>query len=173
MPERTLHEHLVRELKIVRKAGLHRLPERLDDLPALTELARRTTGAGNAQHVEELLRNVYRLRSEGAQGTAIGLLLGLEQGRRGANPTALRKAASDRLGYHSVDTFRKRPEAIAISTFAHLIESFCIEYQQLPTPNLDRVDAAMNAVEQLTLTEYAEFIRRLSAWLTNAQPPRR
>jgi hypothetical protein len=128
MPEGRLHDHLVRELKLVRKTGLHRLHENLDELPALSELAERTTGSKRAEHVENLLRAAWTTRAEGAQGTAIGLLLGLEQGRRGANPMVLRAAAATRLGYHSVDTFRKKPEANAISYFADVIESYCIDF---------------------------------------------
>jgi len=171
MPERSLHEHLVGELKVVRKNGLHRLAEHLEELPALVELADRTTGGNNAEHVENLLRNVYKTRSEGAQGTAIGLLLGLEQGRRGANPTVLRQAASERLGYHSVDTFRKKPEANALETFAHLIESYCVDYQNSSVPEDYKINVAMKAVRELTLTEYAEFTRRLRGWFASVNVP--
>jgi hypothetical protein len=113
MPE-SLHELLVKELTVVRRCGLHRLREHLDELPALAPAAERTSGAATAEHVEGLLRNVWTSRSEGAQGTAIGILLGLEQGRRGASPRVLRQVASERLGYYSVDTFRKKPEVNAI-----------------------------------------------------------
>lgn len=171
MPERSLHEHLVGELKIIRKRGLHRLTEYIDEVPALVELARRTTGGENAEHVENLLRSVYKLRSEGAQGTAIGLLLGLEQGRRGANPRVLREAAATRLGYHSVDTFRKRPEATAIATFARLIESYCIEYQNSSLPEDYKINVALNAIRELTLTEYAELTRRLRDWFASVNQP--
>lgn len=171
MPERLLHDHLMTELKVIRKRGLHRIPEYLDELPALVELSSRTTGGTNAEHVEGLLRSVYKARSEGAQGTAIGLLLGLELGRRGANPTVLREAAATRLGYHSVDTFRKKPEANAIATFASLIESYCVEYQHLPEPDDYRVIMAMDAVQQLTLSEYAEFTRRLRHWFASVNVP--
>jgi hypothetical protein len=171
MPERTLHEHLVSELKVIRKRGLHRLPQYLDDVPALQELARRTSGAENAEHVENLLRTVFKLRSEGAQGTAIGLLLGLEQGRRGANPTVLREAAATRLGYHSVDTFRKRPEADAIATFAHIIESHCIEAQYAAKPEDYKVNVALDAIRELTVTEYAELTRRLREWFAAVESP--
>lgn len=171
MPEGTVHDRLVGELKLIRRVGLHRIAERLPELPTLVELAVATTGGDNAEHVEGLLRSVYKTRSEGAQGTAIGLLLGLEQGRRGANPTRLREAAADRLGYHSVDTFRKQPEQNAFETFAHLIESYCVEYQDLPAPEDYRVNAAMNAVQQLTLSEYGEFIRRLRNWFASLNAP--
>lgn len=100
MPESPLplHHYLVNELKLVRKYGLHRLRDHLDDLPALVELTERTLGAGNAERVESLLRSAWTARAEGAQGTAIGILLGLEQGRRGARPSVLRQVAAQRLG---------------------------------------------------------------------------
>lgn len=161
MPERRLHELLIDELKVVRRAGLHRLREHLEQLPALQELAERTSGARTAEHVEQLLRNVWMTRSEGAQGTAIGILLGLEQGRRGASPRVLREVATQRLGYESVDTFRKRPEANAISTFADLIESYCIDFANQPKREDARIERAMAAIEQLNAAEYGELIRRL------------
>lgn len=161
MPERSLHDLLVGELKIIRKSGLHQLRAHLDELPALVQLAERTSGAGTAEHVEGLLRSVYTVRSEGAQGTAIGLLLGLEQGRRGANPRVLREAAAKRLGYHSVDTFRKKPEANAIATFADLIESYCVDFANQPKRDDERIEAAMRAIENLNAREYGELIRRL------------
>lgn len=178
MPESepaTLHERLVGELKIVRKAGLHRLNEHLHELPTLCDLAEQTDGARTAERVEGLLRKVYLTRSEGAQGVAIGILLGLEQGRRGASPTVLRQAATERLGYFSVDTFRKKPEANAISTFADLIESYCIDFQNQPMREDERVERAMRAIEQLNAMEYGELIRRLRAkyqWF-NTEPANR
>ena len=177
MPESdasALHEHLVRELKIVRKSGLHRLSQHLHELPALCELTERTSGARTAEHVEGLLRKVYLTKSEGAQGVAIGLLLGLEQGRRGGSPTALRAAAAERLGYFSVDTFRKKPEASAISTFADLIESYCIDFVTQPKREDARIQQAMRAIEELNAMEYGELIRRLRAkyqWF-NTEPER-
>lgn len=172
MPESSLHQNLISELKVVRKAGLHRLREHLDELPTLVRLAERTSGAGTAEHVEGLLRSVYTTRSEGAQGTAIGLLLGLEQGRRGANPRVLRELASQRLGYHSVDTFRKKPELNAIATFADQIESYCIEFETMPKRDDDRIEVAMRAIENLNAREYGELVRRLRARYTwfNTRP---
>ncbi|NKX79430.1 hypothetical protein [Gordonia amicalis] len=164
MPESSLRDRLVVDLKVVRRRGLHRLVDYIDDVPALREVAVQTTGADNAEHVENLLRSVYKMRSEGAQGTAIGILLGLEQGRRGANPTVLREAAATRLGYHSVDTFRKQPEANALLTFASLIETYSLEYQNSSQPEDYKINIALNAIKELTLTEYAELIRRLQAW---------
>jgi hypothetical protein len=163
MPELTLHQRLIAELKVVRKAGLHRLRERLDELPTLRACAEQASGAMTAEHVEALLRNVYTARSEGAQGTAIGILLGLELGRRGATPTVLRKLAAERLGYYSVDTFRKKPEQNALSTFADLIESYLIDLKNQPKRDDYRIEAALHAIEQLNAVEYAEMIRRLRA----------
>lgn len=174
MPDHTLHELLVQELKVIRKAGLHRLRSKLPELPALVTLAERTSGAGTAEHVENLLRTAWRTRAEGAQGTAIGLLLGLEQGRRGANPSILRKAASDRLGYHSVDTFRKKPESDALAYFADVIESYAIDFVNQPKREDDRIETALRAIEQLNAAEYGEMIRRLRAKYTwfNTDPER-
>ena len=174
MPEGALHARLIGELKVVRKAGLHRLREHLEELPVLVQLAERTSGAGTAEHVEGLLRSVYMTRSDGAQGTAIGILLGLEQGRRGANPRVLREVAATRLGYQSVDTFRKKPELNAIATFADLIESYCIDIANQPKRDDDRIEVAMRAIENLNAREYGELIRRLRAryqWF-NTDPTR-
>ncbi|MFD4780266.1 hypothetical protein ACFWNH_04695 [Rhodococcus qingshengii] len=164
MPEPTLRDRLVNDLKVVRRRAQHRLSDYLDDVPALREVTAQTTGADNAEHIENLLRSVYKLRSEGAQGTAIGILLGLEQGRRGANPTVLRQVAATRLDYHSVDHFRKQPEANALLTFASLIETYSIEYQASSQPEDYKINVALNAIKELTLTEYAELIQRLQAW---------
>ena len=174
MSERRLHEHLVRELKVIRKAGLHRMREHLQELPALKELANRTTGSDTAEHIENLLRAAWTTRAEGAQGTAVGLLLGLEQGRRGANPRMLREVAATRLGYHSVDTFRKKPEANAISYFADIVESYCLDFSRQPMRDDYRIEAALKAIEQLNAAEYGEMIRRLRAryqWF-NTEPER-
>lgn len=156
----TLHEHLVRELKVVRRSGLHRLRAHLDELPALERMAEHVSGSGTAEHIESLLRTVWQTRAEGAQGTAIGLLLGLEQGRRGANPTVLRQAASDRLGYHSVDTFRKAPEARAIEYFADLLEGYAIDFGQQPRRQ-DKVEEVLQLIRQLTVAEYGQLVARL------------
>lgn len=170
MTERSLHEHLVGELKILRKAGLHRLRNHLDEIPALRELAERTSGASTGEHVEHLLREAWKLRAEGAQGTAAGLLLGLEQGRRGARPSVLREAAATRLGYHSVDTFRKKPEADALSYFADVIESYCIDFVRQPKRDDERIEAAVRAIENLNAAEYGEMVRRLRARYTWFEP---
>lgn len=166
MPEDTVHQRLVRELKIVRRAGLHRLAEHLDELPTLREIAARTIGAAHAQDVEGLLRAVYTQRSEGAQGTAIGLLLGLDPGRRGASPRVLREVAARRLGYHSVDTFRKQPEAKAVETFAHLIESYDMDIRRRPEPEGHKIERIMQLIEELTIAEYGELVRRLRHRIT-------
>lgn len=163
MPVPPPREQLIRELKIIRRCGLHRLREHLDELPTLCQLAERTTGAPTAERVEVLLRSVFTTRSEGAQGTAIGILLGLEKGRRGASPTVLRQVAADRLGYQSVDTFRKQPEANAIATFADLIESYVVDFENRPVREDERIERAMAAIEQLNAREYGELVRRLRA----------
>lgn len=166
MPETHLHQLLVQELKLIRKVGLHRVRDHLDELPALAELAERTSGARTAEHIEGSLRSAWTARAEGAQGTAIGILLGLEQGRRGARPAVLRDAAAKRLGYESVDTFRKAPEASAIAYFADLIESYCIDYVRQPKRDDDRIEIAMRAIENLNAVEYGELVRRLRARYT-------
>jgi hypothetical protein len=171
MPESSLQQLLIDELKVVRRHGLHRLAECLDQIPALVRLAEETMGSGKVSDVEGMLRAVYTQRSEGAQGTAIGILLGLEQGRRGASPTVLRKAAADRLNYYSVDTFRKKPEANAIATFAALIESYAIEIHHRPEPEGQKVERIMTLIEQLTLAEYGELVRRLRHRIVHLADP--
>lgn len=87
----------------------------------------------------------------------------------------LREVAAQRLGYASVDTFRKKPEAHAIAYFADVIESYCIDYQPDVSNDEYRVNTAMNAVMALTLTEYTEFAARLAqrfaAYNANQVPP--
>ena len=161
MPDSQMHAQLVRELKVVRRAGLHRLRDHLDELPTLCGLAERTLGAATADRVETVLREAWRQKAEGAQGTAIGLLLGLEQGRRGANPRVLREVAAKRLGYHSVDTFRKKPEEYAFATFADTIESWVIDFENAPVRQDDRIETAIRAIENLNAREYGLLIQRL------------
>ncbi len=108
--------------KAIRRFGLHRLGQHLDEIPALADLARRIYGFGTADRVEKLLREAWDTRAEGAQATAVGIILGLEVGRRGARSAVLREVAARRLGYASVDTFRKGPEANSIAYFADVIE---------------------------------------------------
>lgn len=163
MPERSLHDHLVSELKVIRKSGLHRLGAHVEEVPALAELARRIHGAGTADRIERLLRDAWDTRAEGAQATAVGILLGIEQGRRGARPSVLREQAARRLGYQSVDTFRKKPEANAIAYFADVIESYCVDYRPHPDNDEYRINTALAAVMELNMAEYSEFIRRLAA----------
>jgi hypothetical protein len=122
---------------IVRKAGLHRLRERVDELPKLSWLATLTMGAGTADDIiETMLRHVFRSYTEGAQGTAVGILFGLELGRRGANPSVLREAAAKRLGYYSVETFRKKPEHNAIAYFADVLQRYASDTERLEVPVL-------------------------------------
>ncbi len=70
------------------------------------------------------------------------------------------------MGYASVDTFRKAPEANAIDYFADVIESYCLdsawEARSVEMSD-DRIENALRAVEKLTLVEYGEFVRRLRA----------
>lgn len=154
-------EQLIRELKIVRKFGLHRLREHMRELPALRDLATITRAGDTADDVETLMRGAYNKKSEGAQGTAIGILLGMELGRRGASPKVLREVAAKRLGYESVETFRKRPEATAIATFADVILSFVREIEEQPEVEGAKLEKVMSLIEELTLAEYGEMVRRL------------
>ncbi|MBO0983657.1 hypothetical protein [Rathayibacter sp. SD072] len=175
MPEATLHALLVGELKVVRKFGLHRLAEHVHELPTLSRLALDIYGVGAADRIEKLLHEAWTKRAEGAQATAVGIILGLEMGRRGARPAVLREVAATRLGYASVDTFRKKPEGQAIAYFADVIESFCIDYQPEATNDEYRINTALNAVMALTLAEYTEFAarlaRRFAAYKANPPPP--
>ena len=100
----------------------------------------------------------------------MGILLGLEVGRRGARPAVLREVAAKRLGYHSVDTFRKKPEANAISYFADLVESYCIDYRPHPDNDEYRINKAMAAIMELNMEEYYELIKRLNARFVRIQP---
>ncbi|WP_026555694.1 hypothetical protein [Arthrobacter sp. 35W] len=171
MPESKLQQLLIAELKVVRRHGLHRLDDCVNQIPALVRLAEETMGGGQPSDVERMLRAVYAQRSEGAQGTAIGLLLGLELGRRGASPTVLRKVAAERLGYHSVDTFRKKPESTALATFAALIESYAVEIHHRPEPEGQKIEQIMRLIEKLSIVEYGELVRRLRHWMTHIADP--
>jgi hypothetical protein len=164
MPEQAERDGLIAELKIVRKAGLHRLRERINDLPRLTALATATMGAGSAEDVERMLRHAFQSYAEGAQGTAVGLLFGLELGRRGASPTVLRQAAAKRLGYYSVETFRKRPEHNAIAYFADVLLRLASDAQTSGLGNGSKVDHIMALITDLTLAEYWELTRRTRQW---------
>lgn len=174
MSEPSLHDRLIGELKAIRKFGLHRLSHHVDELPALGELALRIYGVGTADRIEKLLHESWSKRAEGAQATAVGILLGLEAGRRGARAAVLREVASARLGYANVDTFRKKPEANAIAYFADVIESYVGDYQPDTSNDEYRINAALNAVMALTLTEYTEFAarlaRRFAAYKANPPP---
>src|ERR1700752_5372242 len=64
MPEPERREALIEELKIVRKTGLHRLRERIAELPELSRLATATMGAGTADDIERMLRHVFRSYAE-------------------------------------------------------------------------------------------------------------
>ncbi len=166
MPGQSSRDNLVAELKIVRKSGLHRLAERMPELPELTRLAKETMGAGTADDVERMLRHVFRSYAEGAQGTAVGILLGLELGRRGANPSVLRDAAAKRLGYYSVETFRKKPEDNAIGYFADILQRYASDTGRLEVTNPNKVDHIMELISQLTVAEYNELMRRVRHWFS-------
>jgi hypothetical protein len=166
MPGEGQREELIRELKIVRKAGLHRLAERMDELPVLSQLAAATMGAGTADDIERMLRHVSRSYTEGAQGTAIGILLGLDLGRRGANPTVLRDVAAKRLGYYSVETFRKKPEHNAIAYFADVLLRYVSDTERLEVTNPNKVDHIMSLISELTVAEYNELMRRIRHWFS-------
>ncbi|MHA3019619.1 hypothetical protein ACXPWS_05035 [Mycobacterium sp. BMJ-28] len=166
MAERVDRDVLIAELKIVRKVGLHRLRERINDLGCLAQLATATVGAGDAEDIERMLRHAFQSYAEGAQGTAIGLLLGLELGRRGASPTVLRQVAAARLGYYSVETFRKRPEHNAIAYFADVLLRVDGDARSQGPTNGSKIDHIMALITDLTLAEYWELTRRTRQWFT-------
>lgn len=166
MPDAYDRDGLIDELKIVRKAGLHRLRQRVGDVPQLSALATATMGAGTVEDIERMLRHAFQTYAEGAQGTAIGILLGLELGRRGASPTVLRQVASERLGYYSVETFRKRPERDAIAYFAGVLLRLGEDARLSGTSNGSKVDHIMTLIADLTLAEYWELTRRTRQWFS-------
>lgn len=168
MPEEGKREALIKELKIIRKTGLHRLRERINDLPELSQLAERTMGASSADDIERMLRHAFTSYAEGAQGTAIGLLFGLELGRRGARPSVLREAAAKRLGYDSVETFRKKPQQNAIEYFADLLLRL-VDYAENEKPtDVNKIDHIMTLIAELTIPEYWELTRRVRQWFAAA-----
>jgi hypothetical protein len=167
MPDQDQREALVTELKVVRKTGLHRLRERMDELPELSRLATVTMGAGTADDIERLLRHAFTSYAEGAQGTAIGILLGLEQGKRGAKPSVLREAAAKRLGYDSVETFRKRPEYNAVAYFADVLQRVAADADSQQLTNLNKVDQIMALITELSVAEYWELTRRVRQWFAS------
>ena len=161
MPEPGQREALIDELKIVRKTGLHRLRERVDELPKLSNLATATMGAGTADDIERMLRHAFTSYADGAQGTAIGILYGLEPGRRGASPSVLREVATKRLGYYSVETFRKRPEHNAIAYFVDLLQRLAVDAVDQKPTDVNKVDHIMSLITELTIPEYWELTRRV------------
>ncbi|WP_068182374.1 hypothetical protein [Mycobacterium sp. UM_CSW] len=161
MPEQERRGALINELKIVRKTGLHRLRERIDELPELSKLATATMGAGSADDIERMLRHAFTSYAEGAQGTAIGILFGLEIGRRGARPSVLREVAAKRLGYDSVETFRKRPEYNAIAYFADLLHRLAVDANSQKPADVNKIDHIMSLITELTIPEYWELTRRV------------
>lgn len=166
MAGRSQREALIDELKIVRKTGLHRLRERLDELPELSQLATTSMGAGTADDIERMLRHAFTSYADGAQGTAIGILFGLEPGRRGASPSVLREVATKRLGYYSVETFRKRPERNTIAYFADVLVRVAADAQSGAVSDGTKVDRIMALITELSLAEYWELTRRVRQWFT-------
>lgn len=152
---------LLVELKHLRRVGLFRIRQHLDTLPALAEIARQTHGAAEPTHIEEVLREAWQRLGDGPHGQAVGILFGLEQGHRGGSPATLRSKAADRLGYFSVDTFRKKPEADVMDSFAEQLLALRVRQNLMERPGMDRVAAVVEAIEALTTIESAELARRL------------
>ena len=63
--------------------------------------------------------------------------------------------------YHSVDTFRKKPEEYAFAAFADTIESWVIDFENAPVRQDDRIETAIRAIENLNAREYGLLIQRL------------
>jgi hypothetical protein len=155
-------DQLVAELRLLRGMGLARMRERRNELNGLTTLAEFAYGSDDIASVEAMLRDAWHALGDGPHGMAVGLLFGLERGHRGGNPTALRSKAANRLGYASVETFRKRPEAAAISSFADELVSLRAQRSSLNRSHGDdRVAQVVALIEALTTVESAELARRL------------
>lgn len=152
---------LLTELKLVRRVGLTRIREHLDDLTALRAIAVQAHGDAEPAHIEEVLREAWHRLGDGPHGEAVGLLFGLERGHRGGTPAALRSKAAERLGYHSVDTFRKKPEADVLDSFAEQLLAVRVRQNLIERTGVDRVVAIVEAIEALTTVESAELARRL------------
>ena len=163
-PDHIDQQTVVEELKLVRKVGVHRLRERLGDVPALAIIASELYGSGGAPEIEHLLRDAWHQLGTGDHGQALGILFGLERGHRGGNPAGLRSKAASRMGYHSVDTFRKKPEGAAIANLADQVISLRIQRTLLDRAGSeDRVAKIVAEIEALTTLESAELARRLTA----------
>lgn len=163
----SLRDSLIEELKIVRRFGLHRLDELMDELPELTRLATATRGAGTADDIERMMRQVWQMYDQGPIDTAVAILLGLRDGR-GKTPDKLRRAAAESLHY-SVEAFRKRPEHNAIAHFADLLMRYATDMDMPKVFDPDKVDHIMALISGLTLSEYDQLmgrLRDLSASLT-------
>lgn len=159
---------LIDELKVLRRRGLRRLSESVDDYIVLVEVATKLTDEEPVGAVEALLRQARSQLQDSPAGQAVGYLFGLEPGLRGRTPTDLRRLASDRLGYAQVETFRKKPENDAITALADTIYSLVVQARMLSRNNgssLERVEAIVGAIENLTTLELAELARRLKVTL--------
>lgn len=121
-------------------------------------------GSDSSDDIERLLRHAFQFYTDGAQGTAIGILLGLEQGRKGSSPVVLRKAAAERLGYYSVETLRQQPEYNAISYVADVLLRALVDAQRDGVTDGTKVDRLMALIIELSLAEYWERTRRVRKW---------
>lgn len=154
-------EQLLSELKIVRRVGLLRIREHVNELAGLQAIAIQAHGDAEPAHIEEVLREAWHRLGDGPHGQAVGILFGLEQGHRGGQPAALRSKAAERLGYYSVDTFRKKPEQDVLDSFAEQARAVRVRQNLMERSGVDRVAAIVEAIEALTTVESAELARRL------------
>lgn len=157
-----LHGQLVDELKLVRRTGIPKLRANLAKLPQLAAVAAELHGEGSAAEVELVLRDAWRQLGSGPHGTAVGVLFGLAQGHRGGRPAALREKAADRLGYASVETYRKEPETRALADFADQVTSLRAQKRVRPAVSDDRVARIVTEIETLSSLELAELARQLA-----------
>jgi uncharacterized protein involved in exopolysaccharide biosynthesis len=165
------HPELVHELRIVRRAGLPKLRSKLASLPRLQSIANELYGQATVADIEHLLTDGWRQLGTGRHGQAIGTLFGLAQGRRGGAPSQLRQAAASQLGYATVETFRKSPETEAMADLADQLISLRAQGRARTAPSDERVEAIVQAVEELTALELAELARRLATRI-GPLPPR-
>jgi hypothetical protein len=126
------HEDLVRELAVIREAGITQL--RTLDLPALTQALRASGTAGPDQivsgpDIEEALRRAIADLDGTRLGDCAGLLFGLEPGTRGDPPPQLRREAAERWGV-AWQTFRKTPQTTIFSEMADAILRESVRYQR-------------------------------------------
>jgi len=127
----------------------------------LSLIAQQAHGDTQPVHIEEVLREAWHRLGDGPHGQTAGILFGLEPGHRGGQPAALRSKAAERLGYYSVDTFRKKPEQDVVESFAEQVLAVRVRQNLLERGGMDRVAAIVEAIEALTTVESAELARRL------------